>query len=214
MNPYNLLTEHLLKPDADPNEKIRIFEAGFGDVGQVMDLYNHLIFDHYTGVEIDTEANVSFTHQNSDGIGRSGVAHHGSIYQKYLNYFEESQNGEPMNIEEFKSIFDLHFEKSVMDFVLHRIELKGKPTIGIFHNLFHKFERKEVPLQIIRWFKSISKPDSLILISIMTGDRYAYPNIDYIYSVKDKETLLNEFNGTIIKHTKEDPFEKFLIKTP
>ena len=213
MDPYKLILEFFSNNKQDEFKKMSLFEAGFGDLGCLLDLYYELPFHIYHGIEKYEESRLSVTHDDELGSRSSGTySSSDSTYLRYLNYVESTKVKNTLHENEFDSTFKLEFEKNIEHYFLNNSNCNHNYGIGIFSNLFHKFPDKQLPQNIVNWFYSNSSPDSYLLFTVMTSDLYALNGIDFIYNESDIKELLKQFPGIIISQSSFDSFDTYLVK--
>lgn len=213
-SPYKLLIEFLQDEDPDFLDDLVIFEAGFEDLGFILQLYKAYPFYKYIGIQKENETilRITFDHDNhfQDTIPFS---ENETVYSKYLQYAMELKMVNPFSLEQFQNLIDLRFNTKIEDYILYHSTIIPKFKIGIFNRLFHQLESKEIGWQIVKWFQSNSTSDSLLLFSVNIGNRELYEKVDpglipesYMYTKEDIEILIHSVDGKILKSEFQDTF--------
>ncbi|HNA33258.1 MAG: hypothetical protein U0V45_09265 [Flavobacteriales bacterium] len=128
-------------------------------------------------------------------------------YTAYAKYFW------PLNImteEEFDRTFSINLGSTIEDFLQNPVS-ENLFDVAIFSNVFHKIQDKEIPKKMLQWFTSYSTPKALLLIKVMTSNRYAREN-DWIYRELDLDELIACFPGRILSEDRDEDFASFLIQ--
>ncbi len=196
-NPYTLIEQFITNEKPYVLKDMCILEFGFGDFGQLLDLYRLAPFRKYYGYEKFSEEELSITVK--DGNGRAGavVSNPCSIYDKYVGYCEIEEIENRLSEIEFGSTFSLSFEETIEGF-LKSPRTNNLYDIGVFSKVFNKISDKSIPIKMVDWYFKNSNKQAFLLITVMTSKTYMVEGIDWIYSDEDLNELLEHFPGEII----------------
>lgn len=196
-DPYALIDRQIVKGDNSALHGKSIFEFGFGDFGQTLDLYYRAPFLKFDGYEKHPENEL--TVMVKDGNARSGgaVSHPCSIFNRYEGYCKLAEIQIPLTENEFDETFSLSFETSIEDFVQNPKEHRLY-DIGVFSKVFHKLESRDLSQAMVDWLWHNSSPDAFLLVTVMTSDKYAIQGRDWIYNEDEIINLLDCFPGEIV----------------
>jgi len=219
--PYKLLTNYLLQERSNYFHDKTIFEAGFRDIGYILQLYKNFRFFQYTGVDIIRENELMISYNHDKPIPDTTIQIGGdTAFKRYQSYCNDSNNISPFNQEQFEKIFKLNFETTIENYIQNNPIISPKINVAIFNKLFHRLENKEIPKKILNWLKINSSNNSLLLFSVNLENQEIYENKDesinigdYIYTENDVLSLINSVNGvTIFKEFQDKYFLSCLVK--
>lgn len=209
-DPYKLIEKHF-KEDKSIFKNFKIFEAGFGDLGYIMDFYYKIPFSKYLGIEIFEKHELRISNLKKDGTRGSSSNGKDDEYERYVNYFNESEQKIKLTREQFMEIFFIEYETMIESHIVENDRSIEKYDLGIFSNIFHKFSDKTIPINILKWFRENSTENSFLYFKVMKT-KSPYENIDFIYTKKDIEELVVSFKGEIITQDESDEnFNSYLL---
>jgi len=180
MEPYCLIENHFTEHKSKFRD-FKLFEAGFGDLGFTLDFFYKIPFSKYCGIEKfkKHELKISALDENGRGLHSNS---NDDEYERYVNYFSDSIQTSKLTRGQFTDIFHIEYETLVENYIWKNKENAENYNLGIFSNIFHKIPNKSVPINILTWFQENSKDDAFLYFKVMKTEKYAYKNIDFIYS--------------------------------
>lgn len=196
-DPYTLIDRQIVKGDNSALRGKAIFEFGFGDFGQTLDLFQQAPFMKYDGYEQYPESALIIMIKDGDSRSSGAVSNPCSLYDRYAGYSDRSEIQTPLTENEFYETFSLTFETSIEDFV-------GNPKehrlydIGVFSKVFHKLRDRNISQKMVNWFWHNSNPNAFLLVTVMTSNKYAIQGRDWVYKEDEINDLLDCFPGEIV----------------
>ena len=107
ISPYKLLKDYLTQNDIGIQTDMTIFEAGFEDIGPILQFYNEFKFEKYIGVEKikATQLTISFDHKDKYVLPFQSLNYENSydiykeccIESKAIQIFNETKFNETFN---------------------------------------------------------------------------------------------------------------------
>ena len=120
MDIYSLLLYYIQESSKSFHECV-IFEAGFGDLGPIIELYHRHPFNKYIGIETINESEVFVTFPNPDGKGRTsgGTYLNDGLYEKYENWCQHKPEivQKKLSKIEFSHKFQLKLNTKIEEFI-------------------------------------------------------------------------------------------------
>ncbi len=203
--PYQLLTRYIDSNSEVDTHNLTLFEAGFGYIGYVFDLYRNYKFHKYIGIDENYESAMqTFFSESIDPMFLASFDNLNSMVDRYNLYLSIHDLYIRLNHEQFSEIFDLQFQTEIRNYISQNKKSIELFDVGIFNKIFYLMDLCHA-ISIVEWFRDNSKQNSLLLITVNIGSREIYEsNIkiselkDHYYSKEKINKLIEAANGEII----------------